>query len=243
MRNAPTERGGKAAVRTALARSALAGIMLSFCLGGGIRVASAHEMHKQPAATPPSGAEDGQRGKAAKPPPRTDGNKQMDRRDERYQREYFTDLPLLTQDGTEIRFYTDMLKGKIVLISFIYTNCTEVCPILMPNLVRIQELLGEQGGRDVSLISISVDPVDDTPEELKKYGEKYGAGPGWTFLTGKKENIDWVIYKLGQYTEDFEDHSMFFLLGDVKNGRWSKIRGDMAPEAVAARLIDFLGKW
>jgi protein SCO1/2 len=110
----------------------------------------------------------------------------------------------------------------------------------MPNLVRIQELLGDRSGRDVSLISISVDPEDDTPEELNKYGEKYGAKPGWTFLTGKKENIDWVVYKLGQYTEDFEDHTMLFLVGDVKNARWAKMRGDMAPEAVAARLLDLL---
>ena len=164
------------------------------------------------------------------------------RTDEKYQREYFTDLPLLTQDGKPVRFYSDMLQGKVVLISFIYTNCTEICPILMPNLVRIQELLGDRSGRDVSLISISVDPEDDTPEELKEYGKKYGAKPGWTFLTGKQENIDWVVYKLGQYAEDFEDHSMLFLLGDVKNARWAKMHGDMPPETIAARLLDLLEK-
>ena len=116
------------------------------------------------------------------------------------------DLPLLTRDGKEVRFYTDMLQGKVVLISFIYTNCTEICPILMPKRPRIQELHGDRSERDVSLISISADPEDDTPEVLKKYGEKYGAGPGWSLLTGKKENVD----------------------------RWAKMRGDMAPEAVAA---------
>jgi len=164
------------------------------------------------------------------------------RRDETYQRSYFTDLPLLTQEGREVRFYTDMLKGRLVLISFIYTNCTEICPILMPNLVEIQNDLGDRFGREISFISISVDPEDDTPEVLKAYGEKYGAKPGWTFLTGKKENVDWVVYKLGQYTEDFEDHSMLFLLGDVKNARWVKMRGDMPPDAVTARLLDLLSK-
>jgi len=193
----------------------------------------AHEMHKHPAATPPPEARN-------EPQDRSAGS--ASRLDENYQRKYFTDLPLLTQDGKKVRFYTDMLQDRVVLVSFIYTSCTEVCPILMPNLVRIQELLGDGPGKDVSLISISVDPEDDTPEVLKRYGEKYGAGPGWTFLTGKKENVDWVVYKLGQYTEDFEDHSMLFLLGDVKNARWVKMRGDLPPETVAARLLDLVAR-
>jgi len=233
MRGAMPCPGRMAELRFQTARSVLAGILVSFCLWGAPRPAAAHEMHKHDKAAPPPGAQGEQQGKATKPLVRTD---------EKYQREYFTDLPLLTQDGKEVHFYTDMLQGKVVLISFIYTNCTEICPILMPNLVRIQELLGDRSGRDVSLISISVDPEDDTPEELKEYGKKYGAKPGWTFLTGKKENIDWVVYKLGQYAEDFEDHSMLFLVGDVKNARWAKMRGDMPPETIAARLLEFLAK-
>jgi len=233
MRGDKQGNGTRTAGRSRFAPPVLAGILFSFFFWGGPFSATGHEMHKHPAATSPPGAQGEQQSKATTQALRTD---------ETYQREYFTELPLLTQDGKEVRFYTDMLKGKIVLISFIYTNCTEICPILMPNLVRIQELLGERSGRDVSLISISVDPVDDTPEVLKTYGEKYGAKPGWTFLTGKKENVDWVVHKLGQYTEDFEDHSMLFLLGDVKNARWAKMRGDMAPESVAARLLDLLEK-
>jgi len=233
MRGSMAGSGGKTGHRMRFSRTILAGILASFFVWEHLPAASAHEMHKHPAATPPPGSQGEQQSKAAKPALRTD---------EKYQREYFTDLPLLTQDGKEVHFYTDMLKGKVVLISFIYTNCTDICPILMPNLVRIQELLGDRSGRDVSLISISVDPEDDTPEVLKAYGEKYGAKPGWTFLTGKKENVDWVIYKLGQYAEDFEDHSMLFLLGDVKNARWAKMRGDMPPETIAARLLDLLEK-
>jgi cytochrome oxidase Cu insertion factor (SCO1/SenC/PrrC family) len=210
-------REGKTKARSHLARSVLAGILVSFCLwGGGTRTAAAHEKHKHPAATPPPGAQGEQQSKATKPVLRTDEN---------YQREYFTDLPLFTQDGKPVRFYTEMLQGKVVLISFIYTNCTDICPILMPNLAEIQNQLGDRFGRDVHFVSISVDPEDDTPEELKEYGEKYGAKPGWMFLTGKKENIDWT---------------MLFLLGDVKNARWAKMRGDLPPEAVAARLLDLL---
>jgi len=214
-------------------RRSAAGLLAAgwFCLLAG--TAGGHEMHGHPAATPPPGTQTERQSRSTRP--------EM-RRDETYQRSYFTDLPLLTQEGREVRFYTDMLKGRLVLISFIYTNCTEICPILMPNLVEIQNDLGDRFGREISFISISVDPEDDTPEVLKAYGEKYGAKPGWTFLTGKKENVDWVVYKLGQYTEDFEDHSMLFLLGDVKNARWVKMRGDMPPDAVTARLLDLLSK-
>jgi len=142
------------------------------CLVAG--TADGHEMHKHPAAAPATEARHERQSKATGPVLRTD---------ESYQRKYFTDLPLLTQDGKEVRFYTDMLRGKVVLISFIYTNCTDICPILMPNLAEIQNQLGDRFGREVTFVSISVDPEDDTPEELKKYGEKYGARPGWTFLT------------------------------------------------------------
>lgn len=162
------------------------------------------------------------------------------RLDESEQRRYFTDLALVTQDGREVRFYTDLLKGRIVLISFFYTNCTDVCPILMPNLGEVQRLLGDRFGRDVFFVSISVDPEDDTPEAIKEYAERFGARPGWTLLTGKREHIDRIVDRLGQQAADFEDHSLLFLLGDVRNARWRKVRGDSPPELVAAALLDLL---
>src|SRR5512134_3705520 len=105
--------------------------------------------------------------------------------DEAGRRDYFTDLPLLTQDGRPVRFYSDILKDKVVLISFIFTNCDEACPLLMRSFREVQDLLGDRVGRDVFLVSISVDPEADTPDALKEYGERYGAGAGWVFLTGK----------------------------------------------------------
>ena len=164
------------------------------------------------------------------------------RLDEGEQRRYFTDTKLLDQDGREVRFYTDALRGKIVLISFIYTNCTDICPILMHNLSDVQDSLGDRFGKDVFFVSISVDPEDDTPEELKRYGERYNARPGWTFLTGPKKDVDAVVKRFGEFQEDFEDHSMTFVLGDVKNARWSKMRGDQPPETVLPRIRDLLSR-
>ncbi|RJP20906.1 MAG: SCO family protein [Deltaproteobacteria bacterium] len=186
--------------------------------------------HAPPAAAPPASAK----------PPGDAGPKTPLRLDEGEQRRYFTDTELVDQDGRKLRFYTDVLKGRLVLISFIYTSCTDICPILMHNLGDVQELLGDAFGKDVFFVSISVDPEDDTPKELKAYGERYDAKPGWTFLTGGKGNVDRVIKRFGEWKEDFEDHSMIFLLGDVKNARWSKMRGDSPPEVVAVRLRDLL---
>ncbi|MBE0569756.1 MAG: SCO family protein [Deltaproteobacteria bacterium] len=162
------------------------------------------------------------------------------RLDENEQLRYFTDTKLLDQEGREVRFYTDAMKGKIVLFSFIYTNCTDVCPILMHNLTDVSEALGDRFGKEVFFVSISVDPEDDTPEELRRYAERYRARPGWTFLTGPKKDVDAVIRKFGEFKEDFEDHSMMFVLGDVKNARWSKVRGDLPPGAVIPRILNLL---
>jgi len=164
------------------------------------------------------------------------------RLDEGEQRRYFTDTKLMDQDGREVRFYTDALRGKIVLISFIYTTCTDVCPILMHNLADVQDRLGDRFGKDVFFVSISVDPVEDTPEELKKYAERYGARPGWTFLTGPKKDVDAVIRRFGEFKEDFQDHSMTFVLGDVKNALWSRMRGDQPPEMVLPRIRALLSR-
>ena len=112
----------------------------------------------------------------------------------------------------------------------------------MHNLSDVQASLGDRFGKDVFFVSISVDPEDDTPEELKKYAGRYEAKPGWTFLTGPKKDVDAVIRRFGEFHDDFEDHSMTFVLGDVKNARWSKMRGDYPPEIVLSRIRDLLSR-
>jgi cytochrome oxidase Cu insertion factor (SCO1/SenC/PrrC family) len=211
----------------------LASAALSAVLAGGTAPGVlAHDPHRH--GVPP---EDGG-GAAVHAPP----EKVPRRLDEGEQRRYFTDTRLLDQDGREVRFYTDALRGKIVLISFIYTSCMDICPILMHNLSDAQNSLGDRFGKDVFFVSISVDPEDDTPEELKKYAERYGTKPGWTFLTGPKKDVDAVIKRFGEFQEDFEDHSMTFVLGDVKNARWSKLRGDQPPEILLHRIRDLMAR-
>ena len=214
-------------------RGMLASAALSAVLAGGTAPGVlAHDAHRHGA--PP---EDGG-GAAVQAPP----EKVPRRLDEGEQRRYFTDTRLLDQDAREVRFYTDALRGKIVLISFIYTSCMDICPILMHNLSDAQNSLGDRFGKEVFFVSISVDPEDDTPEELKKYAERYETKPGWTFLTGPKKDVDAVIKRFGEFQEDFEDHSMTFVLGDVKNARWSKLRGDQPPEILLHRIRDLMAR-
>lgn len=135
---------------------------------------------------------------------------------------YFSDVELINQDGAKVRFYSDLLKGRTVVIIPFFTTCTSICPPMNATMRRIQEKLGDRVGKDVFLISISVDPVTDTPERLKAYAEKFHAQPGWSFITGKKENVDWALYKLGQYVENKNDHSSIMIIGNEATGLWKK---------------------
>jgi protein SCO1 len=152
-------------------------------------------------------------------------------------RAYFTDLELTTQDGKKVRFYSDVLQGRTVVINTIYTNCKDACPLITQKLNEVRAQIPESFGKEVFFVSISSDPVRDTPEALKTFAQKQNAdAAGWVFLTGKKENIVHILKKLGQFSEDIEDHSTLLIAGNVPQKRWSKIRPDAPPVAIAERI-------
>lgn len=150
---------------------------------------------------------------------------------------YFTDVELTNQDGKKVRFYSDVLKGKTVVVNAFFTTCTSVCPPMNRSMEKIQEALGDRVGRDVFLVSLTVDPETDTPARLKDYAKKFHAGSGWTFLTGKKENLDWALYKLGQYVEKKDDHTTVFIIGNEPTGLWKKAFG-MANVAELVQIVE-----
>ncbi|HWW74485.1 MAG TPA: SCO family protein [Pyrinomonadaceae bacterium] len=145
------------------------------------------------------------------------------------EQKYFSDVELVNQDGRKVRFYSDVLKGRTVVVNAFFTTCTSVCPPMNRNIEKLQEALGARVGKDVFLVSISVDPLTDTPPRLKEYAAKFHAGPGWTFLTGKKENVDWALYKLGQYVEAKDDHTTVIIVGNEATGLWKKAFGLARP--------------
>ncbi|HVF89372.1 MAG TPA: SCO family protein, partial [Blastocatellia bacterium] len=151
---------------------------------------------------------------------------------------YFPNTELLTQENKPVRFFDDLLKGKVVLINFAFSTCTGVCSPMTANLAKVQEYLGDRVGRDINMITISVDPLVDTPEVLKKYASSFKVKPGWYFLTGKKENIDLVLKKLGGYVADKSQHSGVLIVGNVETGEWSKV----FAMAKASEIADIVRK-
>lgn len=153
---------------------------------------------------------------------------------------YFSDVELINQDGQKMRFYSDVLKGRVVIINTFFATCTSVCPPMNRNLEKIQEFLGDRLGKDAFLVSISVDPEMDTPTRLKEYARRFHARPGWIFLTGKKENLDWALYKLGQYVEKKDDHSTIVIIGNERTGLWKKAYGLAKPGELIKIVEDVL---
>jgi protein SCO1 len=145
---------------------------------------------------------------------------------------YFGDGKLINQDGQEMRLYSDLIEGKTVVINAMFTSCTGACPVMSGTMAKIQEHLGDRVGKDVRLISITVDPVNDTPAKLKEYGERFHAKPGWYLLTGSKENVEAILRKLGQWVDDPSNHQTLFLIGNDRTGLWKKAFALAKPEDV-----------
>ena len=138
---------------------------------------------------------------------------------------YFGEIELVNQNGEKMRLYSDLLKGKVVVINTFFATCQGSCLPLNRNLEKVQAAMGDHIGKDVYIISISVDPTVDTPARLKEYATKLNAKPGWYFLTGEKEKVDFALYKLGQYVENKLDHLNVFIIGNERTGLWKKAFG------------------
>ena len=155
----------------------------------------------------------------------------------------FPDVTLTTQDGEDVKFY-DLIKGRIVAIDLIYTTCQYACPLESARLARMQQILGDRMGKDIFFISISIDPERDTPAALKAYGEKYQAGPGWIFLTGKQTAIDMLSKKLGLWTDPSltqDGHEPMLLIGNEATGQWTQTSALDNPKYTAVMIEQWMG--
>jgi protein SCO1/2 len=162
--------------------------------------------------------------------------------------DYFPDVPLITHKGKKVRFFTDLIKGKVVAINFIYTNCPDACALETARLREVQKILGDRVGRDVFIYSITIDPDHDTPEVLRPYAEKFQVGPGWLFLTGKEEDITLLRKKLGLYDEEKQEeklteHNLSLIIGNQSTGQWKKASPYENPYVLAEQLGSWLHNW
>jgi protein SCO1/2 len=155
----------------------------------------------------------------------------------------FPNVELTTHEGEKVRFYDDLIKDKFVTINMVYTSCKTTCPLTTANLVRVQKLLGDRVGRDLFMYSITLDPKRDTPRVLKRYARTFGAGKGWTFLTGKPEDIERLRRALGfRWANKEMDRNKDFHTGSVRYGNepnmvWGAVPGVAKPEWVKECIL------
>ncbi len=149
-------------------------------------------------------------------------------------RGYFTNLELVNQNGETVRFFDDVIKDKVVVINFIFTNCDGACPLMTQKLTQVRDSLEGYIDEPVRFVSLSIDPTRDTPAAMKAFAQTHQADhDGWEFLTGNPEHLDFIIKRLGQYSDDIEAHSTMMLAGNVKSAHWVKIMPyEQAPQIV-----------
>jgi len=158
---------------------------------------------------------------------------------------HFPNVELITQDGKKVRFYDDLIKGKVVAIELMYTSCKYNCPLETARLVQLKKMLGDRMGKDVFFYSITIEPDIDTPQVLKAYAEKYHIGPGWTFLTGKEADIKLISKKLGLDSlpdvNDPDGHTPHLLIGNDATGLWMRNSGLDNTKFLSMKIEQLMG--
>ncbi|AKJ06753.1 protein SCO1/2 [Archangium gephyra] len=143
---------------------------------------------------------------------------------------------LVDQDGTPVRLGGEVIGDRLVVMNFVFTTCTTVCPVLSAIFSRVQGRLGDRLGKEVQLVSLSVDPTRDTPARLKDYATRLRAKAGWTWLTGGPENVKQVLQGLGAYTPSYANHTPMVLIGDARTGTWVRLNGFPSEEQILAKV-------
>jgi protein SCO1/2 len=144
--------------------------------------------------------------------------------------------PLVDASGKRLRLAQDVIGERIAVVNFIYTTCTTVCPVASATFQQLQRRLAGALGKEVVLVSVSIDPLRDTPDRLGEYAARYEAGDGWVWLTGAKADVDNVLKGFGAYTPNFEDHPAMVLIGDARGGAWTRFFGFPAVDQLLGRV-------
>ena len=141
----------------------------------------------------------------------------------------FADVALVDQDGKAVHLESDLVAGRIVVMSFIYTSCTTVCPVVSSIMAKVQKQLGPRVGADVQLVSLSIDPQRDDARRLNDYARSFQNGPGWSWLTGSPRSVSDTLKGLGSIGGDLNSHAPLILVGDGNSRRWTRYYGFTDP--------------
>ena len=165
---------------------------------------------------------------AAKPGPRAD---------------FFPNTIVQTHDGRKLRFYDDVMRGKVVVFNMMYSVCTGICPGNTANLLQVQQALGHRLGKDIFMVSMTLQPEFDTPKALNDYVKSYGIKPGWTFLTGDPKEMDVIRRRLGFFNDDptidadLASHTGMVRVGNEKIDRWFVLPALGSPSQMARAIL------
>jgi len=160
----------------------------------------------------------------------------------RIQQRHLPNIPLVTHEGKEVRFYDDLIKGKVVTLNFFYALCADVCPAVTANLAEVQKLLGDQVGRDIFMYSFTLKPEADDVLAIQNYRDNFGAGPGWTFLTGQPDDLEKLRRAIGFTNPNpLLDKDTTQHIGNVRYGNeplmlWAACPGMAKPSFIAESI-------
>lgn len=154
----------------------------------------------------------------------------------------FADVALVDQDGKAVRLEKDLVSNKIVVMSFIYTSCTTVCPVVSSIMGKVQQQLGARVGTEVQLVSISIDPQRDDAKRLNDYARAFQKGPGWSWLTGSPQSVNETLKGLGSFSGDFKSHQPLILVGDGNRRHWTRYYGFTDPTVLSREVEKLSGE-
>jgi protein SCO1/2 len=152
------------------------------------------------------------------------------------------DVALVDQMGVPHRFVHDLIEGKIAVVSFVFTGCSTICSPIGANMGALDEMLGDRVGAGVSLVSVTLDPFNDTPAQLAKWRAQFDNAPGWRLLTGDPDKVDRVLHAMRQDTADIAQHDAFLWVGDPHTGTWTRMSALAAPGMLAALIEHMEGE-
>jgi protein SCO1 len=156
---------------------------------------------------------------------------------------YFPNTVVQAHDGRKLRFYDDVVRGKVVVFNMMYSVCTGICPGNTANLLQVQQALGDRVGKDIFMVSMTLQPAFDTPKALQQYVKSYGIKPGWTFLTGEPKEMDVIRRKLGFFNDDpkidadLANHTGMVRIGNESLDRWFMMPALSAPKQIARSIL------
>ncbi len=161
-------------------------------------------------------------------------------------RNRFPNPIVLTHEGRQVRFYDDLVQGRIVLLNMMYAQCSNICPPMTSNLLNVHRMLGPRAGSDVFMVSITLLPEHDTPQALAEYAQRYRIGGGWTFVTGRPDDIERLRLAFGFFDvdpvvdADRSQHTGMVRIGNDALDRWCMNPALAEPEQIceSIRAVD-----